>query len=87
HIQCYNCEKWGHYVSDCWYKKGKEKVQDSDDEAKLVQEQSEDGAVTFMAAISEDKTASGAWFLDTGCSNHMTGHKNWLIKFDSSKKR
>ncbi|CAJ2633217.1 F-box protein [Trifolium pratense] len=29
HIQCYNCEKWGHYASDCWYKKGKEKATDS----------------------------------------------------------
>ncbi|GAU11497.1 hypothetical protein TSUD_344870 [Trifolium subterraneum] len=36
--------------------------------------------------VSEDKVASGAWFLDTGCSNHMTGHKEWLIKFDRSKK-
>jgi hypothetical protein len=51
-----------------------------------VQDPSEDGDVTFMAAMSEDKIASGAWFLDTGCANHMTGQKDWLIKFDNSKK-
>ncbi|MCI05873.1 retrovirus-related pol polyprotein from transposon TNT 1-94 [Trifolium medium] len=39
-----------------------------------------------MAAVSKDKVASEAWFLDTGCSNHMTGHKDWLIEFDGSKK-
>ncbi|MCI36443.1 copia-type polyprotein, partial [Trifolium medium] len=33
----------------------KENVQESDDEAKLVQEESDNGAVTFMAAIAEDK--------------------------------
>jgi hypothetical protein len=26
------------------------------------------------------------WYLDSGCSNHMTGHREWLIKFDSSRK-
>ncbi|CAJ2656906.1 unnamed protein product [Trifolium pratense] len=84
HIQCYNCQKWGHYASECRSKKAK----DSDDEANLVEENSVEGkgAITFMAAMSEDKIASGAWYLDTGCSNHMTGHKNWLIKFDDTKK-
>jgi hypothetical protein len=48
----------------------KEKAQDSDDEAKLVQEQSND-----------EKTQGGAWFLHPRCSNYMTSHN--LIKFDS----
>ncbi|PNX67286.1 retrovirus-related Pol polyprotein from transposon TNT 1-94, partial [Trifolium pratense] len=85
HIQCYNCQKWGHYASECRSKKAK----DSDDEANLVEENSDEGKgdVTFMAAaMSEDKISSGAWFWDTGCSNHMTRHKDWLIKFDDTKK-
>ncbi|CAJ2637099.1 unnamed protein product [Trifolium pratense] len=94
HIQCYNCEKWGHYASDCRSKK----VQDNDDEANFVQDKEDKGAVTFMAAISDElcetsgayaarvNCVSGAWFLDTGCSNHMTGHRDWLIRFDQSKK-
>jgi len=24
-IQCYNCEKWGHYATYCWHGKGKQK--------------------------------------------------------------
>ncbi|GAU34373.1 hypothetical protein TSUD_217130 [Trifolium subterraneum] len=82
HIQCYNCEKWGHYASDCRSKKPK----DTSDEANLVEEQSDKEAVTFMAAMLEEELANGEWFLDTGCSNHMTGHKDWFIKFDSSRK-
>lgn len=27
-----------------------------------------------------------SWYLDTGCSNHMTGNKNWLIDLDKSIK-
>ncbi|CAJ2659951.1 unnamed protein product [Trifolium pratense] len=56
HIKCYNYEKYGHYASDYWYMKGKEKATDSeDDEAKLVQEGSSSGEVTFMAAVSEER--------------------------------
>ena len=22
-VQCYNCEKWGHFAKDCWFNKGK----------------------------------------------------------------
>ncbi|PNX69572.1 hypothetical protein L195_g064494, partial [Trifolium pratense] len=63
-----------HYASECRSKKAK----DSDDEANLVKEYSDEGkgVVTFMVVMSEDKVASGAWFLDTGCPNHMTGHKD-----------
>ncbi|GAU42259.1 hypothetical protein TSUD_327370 [Trifolium subterraneum] len=94
HIQCYNCEKWGHYASDCRSKK----VQDNDDEANFVQDKEDTRAVTFMAAISDElcetsgayaarvNCVSGAWCLDTSCSNHITGHRDWLIRFDQSKK-
>nr|KYP33171.1 hypothetical protein KK1_045990 [Cajanus cajan] len=26
------------------------------------------------------------WYLDIGCSNHMTNHKEWLVDLDVSKK-
>ncbi|XP_050895483.1 uncharacterized protein LOC127102114 [Lathyrus oleraceus] len=29
---------------------------------------------------------SKIWFLETGCSNHMTGRRKWLANFDKSKK-
>lgn len=40
----------------------------------------------FMVAMSKDQRKAGPWFLDIGCSNHMTRHKNWLVKFDSIRK-
>ena len=24
------------------------------------------------------------WYINSGCSNHMTGHRDWLVNFDAS---
>lgn len=39
-----------------------------------------------MAAVVDEHVNSKIWFLDTGCSNHMTSHRVWLVDFDESKK-
>ncbi|XP_050885286.1 uncharacterized protein LOC127088725 [Lathyrus oleraceus] len=61
--------------------KGKDKRvnlarQDSDD--------SDDMVVT--AAVADDHVEFKIWFLDSGCSNHMTGRKLWLVDFNELKK-
>jgi hypothetical protein len=45
----------GHYAIECVYKKWKEKAQDNDDEAKLVQDNSDDEVATFVATVSDKK--------------------------------
>lgn len=41
-----------------------------------------------MVTTSAESSNSQAnfWYLDLGCSNHMTCHKEWLINFDETKK-
>ncbi|XP_073225660.1 uncharacterized protein [Cicer arietinum] len=39
-----------------------------------------------MATTNEEHSLSHVWFLDTGCSNHMTSHKEWLIDIDTSRR-
>ena len=40
----------------------------------------------MMAATCEDKMKGEEWYLDYGCSNHMTSQREWLTNFDTSKK-
>ncbi|XP_068486699.1 uncharacterized protein [Phaseolus vulgaris] len=54
------------------------------DEAHLAQEDEDSDLdqVLLMATTNQDEDAS-SWYLDTGCSNHMTGNRKWIIDFDS----
>jgi len=35
-----------------------------------------------MATVKEEEERSNEWYLDTGCSNHMTGKKSWSSELD-----
>jgi len=83
-IQCYNCQKWGHYASECRSKR----VPRSKDEAQFSQnEDSDSEEVLLMATVKEEEERSDEWYLDIGCSNHMTGKKSWISELDDSVNR
>jgi hypothetical protein len=80
-VQCYNCEKFGHFANECWYKKD----QQNDGEANVAQGR-DPNSVLMMATTCDEKVKNEEWYLDTGCSNHMTANRDWLTNFDPSKK-
>ncbi|GAU33426.1 hypothetical protein TSUD_380620 [Trifolium subterraneum] len=81
-IQCYNCNKYGHYASECKAPK-KKKSQDTEEEANVAQDGStSEDDVSFMVTITDETAESMVWYFDTGCSNHMTGNKSILTDFN-----
>lgn len=34
-------------------------------------------------ATGHDSSEDSAWYLDTGCSNHMIGRRDWLVDLNS----
>jgi hypothetical protein len=45
-----------------------------------------DNVLLMMATTSESDSTSQEWYLDSGCSNYMTGNKERLTDLDTSKK-
>ncbi|XP_073221541.1 uncharacterized protein [Cicer arietinum] len=83
-VQCYNCQKYGHFADECRSKK----VRRDNGEAQLAQEDSSDlYEVLLMPSTSMEDDCPGLWYLDTWCSNHMNGHKDWFVSIDEKVKR
>ncbi|KAK2352556.1 putative mitochondrial protein [Trifolium repens] len=78
-IQCYNCDKWGHYASEC---RGKGKKKQENEAHHARHNDSDFDGVLLMVTTNSEGDNSQLWYLDTGCSNHMTGHRDWLLEFD-----
>ncbi|MCH84598.1 retrovirus-related Pol polyprotein from transposon TNT 1-94, partial [Trifolium medium] len=83
-VKCYNCDKYGHFADECRSGKGKK----SDEEANVAQstETGKDSVLLMMATTCESDSTGQEWFLDSGCSNHMIGNRDWLAELDTNKK-
>ncbi|GAU37412.1 hypothetical protein TSUD_361170 [Trifolium subterraneum] len=81
-IQCYNCNKYGHYASECKAPK-KKKRQNTEEEANVAQDGStSEDDVSFLVTFTDETAESMVWYFYTGCSNHMTGNKSILTDFN-----
>ncbi|WVZ06232.1 hypothetical protein V8G54_019578 [Vigna mungo] len=129
-IQCFTCNKYGHYSSECWHNDNAKKEQSN--EVNLAKEElvSDSNHIALMSLVTNKKndgkwittrddyvqmttsrnkdrrgkniaqeehvSSAGeakhakkeemSWYLDSACSNHMTGNKSWLIDLDTSVK-
>ncbi|KAH0647717.1 hypothetical protein KY290_033702 [Solanum tuberosum] len=76
-VQCYNCHRFGHIEVNCWYK---------NDQASYAEEEEEE-SVFFMARSITIDYKTDVWFVDSGCSHHMTGERKGFKELDETKKR
>ncbi|GAU32405.1 hypothetical protein TSUD_220940 [Trifolium subterraneum] len=79
-LQCYNCQKYGHFADECTASKP------PDEEARVAKQDEGENPVMLMVTTKEDQRCGEEWYLDSGCSTHMTGRRDWFSSFDQSHK-
>nr|GFD21302.1 retrovirus-related Pol polyprotein from transposon TNT 1-94 [Tanacetum cinerariifolium] len=77
-IEC-KCHKLGHYqfeYSDWNKETNYAAIHDNKEE--------DEGEMLLMAYATEVLKRGDSWFLDSGCSNHMSRDRSWFINLDQS---
>ncbi|KAH0721479.1 hypothetical protein KY284_006509 [Solanum tuberosum] len=70
-VECYRCHKFGHYRSECCTRLPNEKEEKSN----FVE--NKEGETLLMPVHAENEPEGQViWYVDTDCSNHMTGSKS-----------
>ena len=73
-VECYYYHKFVHYASECWKKQGdqsRQRVNVAD-----VNMASGNNAIAFIVRNVGEEGSPEVWYLDSGCSNHMSGNES-----------
>src|SRR3984885_7718984 len=81
-VQCYYCKKYGHYANECRKKKHDMNNRSS---ANFTRENISQDNLLLACNMAETKS-DDIWFLDSGCSNHMTGNIALFSALDKNMK-
>ncbi|KAA0036529.1 integrase [Cucumis melo var. makuwa] len=74
-------KKYGHFQADCWALKNG----DGNTTMNMHKEQKKnDESILFLACSIQDDIVEPTWYLDSGCSNHMTGNRSIFVTLDES---
>ncbi|XP_078433682.1 uncharacterized protein LOC144704977 [Wolffia australiana] len=76
-IQCYNCQKFGHFASECRNEKKEQilNVAQAEVEPPTLLMAFIEEMETLLLGVDEESSNEDLWFLDTGATNHMMGKK------------
>ncbi|BBG97239.1 hypothetical protein Prudu_006294, partial [Prunus dulcis] len=77
-VECYRCGNYGYYKNECYTKLPKEKGEKSN----FIEKKEEE--TLLMAFHVMENFDQETWYVDTGCSNHMSGCKPSFVNLGES---
>lgn len=65
-MQCYNCEKYGHFVDECLYENDGKKNEMSDKDVHIAHDDDYDSKVVLLISITYDENLMcELWYIDS----------------------
>jgi transposase InsO family protein len=84
-IQCHYCNKFGHFASECRKKQYDMNKQKAHFTNENQPNNGEENTILITCNVAQESSKE-VWFLDSGCSNHMSGSKEMFATMDDSIK-
>ena len=84
-VQCHYCKNIRHYAYEC-RKKQYDMYQQNANFIKREETESEKKENVFIIFNVQEESNKDVWYLDSGCSNHMSGNKEIFSSIDESMK-
>ena len=87
-VECYKCHKLGHFQYECpkWEEEANYAEESEDMLLMAYVEEEEDEVTTDLTLMTQSEaqepTKKTTWFLDSGCSNHMSGNRELFSTMD-----
>ncbi|KAH9648378.1 hypothetical protein KPL70_025559 [Citrus sinensis] len=77
--ECYNCQKFGHYASECRAPSTR-----IDERVNYAEEKNGEDGTLLLARNDTSGDQENTWYLDTGASNHMSGNRSMSMQLSES---
>jgi hypothetical protein len=81
--ECYNCHNYGHKVADCHLRKYNPDLIPTTENVKVWKKKANDKCGLVLSAQKQ----KNPWYIDSGCSKHMTGDKSKFLTLSENKSR
>ncbi|GMI72170.1 hypothetical protein HRI_000886300 [Hibiscus trionum] len=79
-VQCYNCNKYGHYSYECQLAP----KQEERNNVAAAEEENVEKSHVFLTYKGNGEFKKNIWYLDNCASNHMCGRKELFVKLDET---
>jgi hypothetical protein len=79
--ECYNCHNYGHKATDCHLRKYNSDLIPTTENVKVWKKKVDDKCGLVLSAQKK----KNPWYIDSGCSKHMTGDRSKFLTLSDSK--
>jgi hypothetical protein len=79
--ECYNCHNYGHKAADCRLRNYKPYLNPAAENFKVWKKKEDDQCQLVLSAQRQ----KNPWYIDSGCSKHMTGDKSKFLTLSENK--